>query len=95
MTTDKEELKRQMAVALGYEADTNKAPIVKARGKGLLAEKIIEIAKEKGIPIKQDEDLIQLLYKLEVNEEIPPELYHAVAELLAFLYKVNEAKKKK
>ncbi len=88
----KDELKRQMAVALGYQTEKMSAPQVKAKGKGFLAQKILDLAKEKGIPIKEDTDLVQLLYKLEVSDEIPPELYQAVAELLAFLYKVNEKK---
>ena len=62
------ELKRQVALALGYKPDQQNAPKMLAKGKGLIAEKIIELAKSKGIPIKQDDDLIKVLYKLEIEE---------------------------
>lgn len=93
MTTNQtNELKRQVALALGYKPDKQNAPKLLAKGKGLIADRIIELAKSKGIPIKQDDDLIKVLYKLEIEEEIPPELYEAVAELLAFIYKLNQKK---
>lgn len=93
MTTNQtNELKRQIALALGYKPDLHNAPKLLAKGKGLIADKIIELAKSRGIPIKQDDDLIKVLYKLEIEEEIPPELYEAVAELLAFIYKLNQQK---
>jgi len=88
----KNELKRQVALALGYKPEDQNAPKLLAKGKGLIAEKIIELAKTKGIPIKKDDDLIKVLYKLDIDEEIPPELYEAVAELLAFIYKLNQKK---
>jgi flagellar biosynthesis protein len=90
MTKMKNELKRQVALALGYKPEIQNAPKLLAKGKGLIAEKIIELAKNKGIPIKKDDDLIKVLYKLDIDEEIPPELYEAVAELLAFIYKLNQ-----
>lgn len=89
-TKMKNELKRQVALALGYKPEDQNAPKVLAKGKGLIADKIIELAKNKGIPIKKDGDLIKVLYKLDIDEEIPPELYEAVAELLAFIYKLNQ-----
>ena len=92
MTNKTSELKRQVALALGYKPDAQNAPKLLAKGQGLIADKIIELAKNKGIPIKKDEDLIKVLYKLEIEEEIPPELYEAVAELLAFIYKLNQQK---
>lgn len=93
MTTNQtNELKRQIALALGYKPDLHNAHELLAKGKGLIADKIIELAKSRGIPIKQDDDLIKVLYKLEIEEEIPPELYEAVAELLAFIYKLNQQK---
>ena len=64
-----------------------------ASGRGIIAEKIIEIAQENGIPIKNDPDLIQVLSKLEIGTEIPVELYRAVAEILAFVYSLNENQK--
>ena len=92
MTNKTNELKRQVALALGYKPDQQSAPKLLAKGKGLIADKIIELANSKGIPIKKDSDLITVLYKLEIDEEIPPELYEAVAELLAFIYKINQKK---
>ena len=92
MTNKTNELTRQVALALGYKPDQQSAPKLLAKGKGLIADKIIELANSKGIPIKKDSDLITVLYKLEIDEEIPPELYEAVAELLAFIYKINQKK---
>lgn len=81
--------KRQQAVALKYEAGKG-APKVTARGQGLLAEKIIEVAKAHGIPVTEDPDLVAVLASVELDHEIPEELYQAVAEILAFVYRVNE-----
>ncbi len=85
--------KRQKAVALGYDTDKDSAPKVFAKGAGSVAEKILEIAKEQNIHVAQDSDLVEVLYQIEVEKEIPPELYSAVAEILAFVYKLNEKKK--
>ncbi len=77
------------AVALsGHDEDGN-APIVRAKGKGVTAEKIIEAAKEHGIPIQQDPALVELLGQLDLNEAIPEELFEAVAEVFAFVYKLD------
>ncbi|MBF0100548.1 MAG: EscU/YscU/HrcU family type III secretion system export apparatus switch protein [Desulfobacterales bacterium] len=81
------------AVALKYDKLNDRAPKVTAKGKGSVAEKIIEIAQNHGIPIKEDPDLVEALIKLEINQEIPPEVYVAVAELLAFVYSLNQKKK--
>jgi len=81
--------RQKKAVTLQYEPDADTAPKVTAMGKGKAAEKIIEIAKEHGIYIHNDPDLIEILSHLDLNEEIPPELYIVVAELLAFVYSVN------
>lgn len=80
---------RRTAAALGYDAEKDEAPKLLAKGTGELAERIIALAKEHGIPIKEDPDLIAVLAKLDVGKEIPPELYRVVAELLAFVYRVN------
>ncbi|MFO7783488.1 MAG: EscU/YscU/HrcU family type III secretion system export apparatus switch protein [Thermodesulfobacteriota bacterium] len=86
-------LKRlKKAVALKYEPGENNAPRVTAKGKGLLAERIIEIALEQGVPISEDPDLVGALIQLDFDEEIPPELYQAVAEILAFAYRLNRMK---
>ena len=82
--------KKNRAVALKYRAGSDRAPKVAACGKGKIAEKIIEIAKEHHIYIHEDPDLIEILSTLDINEEIPPDLYVVIAELLAFLYSLNK-----
>ncbi len=79
----------QKAVALEYDRKKGDAPRVTAKGKGKVAEKIIELAKKHDIPIKDDPDLIEVLSSLDINQEIPSEIYAAVAELLAFVYSMN------
>lgn len=80
----------KVAAAIKYDAEKSNAPKVTASGKGSIADKIIELAQEQGIPIKNDPDLVQVLSKLKVGSEIPLELYKAVAEILAFVYSLNE-----
>lgn len=77
------------AVALKYQPKSDNAPKVTAKGKGKVAEKIVEIAREHNIYIHNDPDLIEVLSHLDLNEEIPSELYVIVAELLAFVYSLN------
>jgi flagellar biosynthesis protein len=77
------------AAALRYSQEKDLAPRLVAKGYGKVAEKIIEAAKEAGIPIREDPDLLSLLMMLNIDEMIPPELYAAVAELLAFVYRLN------
>ena len=72
------------AVALFYDGETT--PRVTARGSGALAEEIIRIAREHGVPLHEDRDLLVLLSQLELGDEIPRELYVAVAEVIAFAY---------
>ncbi len=83
----KEEQKK--AVAIKYEKNSDSAPKVIAKGKNLIAEKIENIAKEHNIYIKKDENLVQDLYKLKINEEIPEELYEAVAKILVYIYNMD------
>lgn len=78
---------RSKAAALKYDATKDNAPKVTAKGEGKTAQKIIEIAKENDIPIKQDENLIELLSKVELDHEVPPEMYKAIAEVFSFIYK--------
>ena len=82
--------KNNSAVALKYQPGTDRAPKVTARGKGKLAKKIIDIAKEHDIYIHEDPDLVEILSALDINEEIPPDLYVVIAELLAFVYSLNK-----
>jgi len=78
------------AVSLKYNSASDVAPKVTAKGKGPIAENIVALAKENNIPIKEDPDLVEVLSQVEVNQEIPPAVYHVVAELLAFVYKINK-----
>ena len=77
------------AVALKYTPKVDRAPKVTAKGSGLLAEKIIELAKKHGIPVQEDPALIQVLSQLDFYEEVPPSVYGVVAEILAFIYSMN------
>ena len=81
--------KQKKAVALKYNKDKDSAPKVVAKGKGYIAEKIIEAARENNVPLYEDKNLSQVLEALDLDTEIPPELYRAVAEVLAFIYKLN------
>ena len=81
--------KLKSAVALKYQTETDAAPKVTAKGEGLVAERIIQLARENQVPIKEDPDLVQILSQVDINKEIPPSVYKVVAELLAFIYKLN------
>ena len=80
------------AVGLKYNKKEENAPKVVAKGKGETAKKIIDIAKENNIPIKEDSDLVELLSKVEIDEQIPPNLYKAVAEVFSWLYRLSHEK---
>ncbi len=77
------------AVALGYDKDKNNAPIVLAKGQGDIAERIIALAEEHGIEIRQDADLLQILKAVDINQEIPVEAFAAVAEIISYIYQQN------
>ena len=77
------------AAALQYRCGKDAAPRVVAKGSGWLAEKIIQTAKEHGIPLKEDPYLLEILSTLDLYDEIPPILYQAVAEILVFIYHLN------
>ena len=80
---------RQLAVALGYEPGVDAAPVVLAKGRGRVAEKILDAARESGIPVRSDRDLVECLARIDLGGLIPPELYIVVAEVLAFIYRMN------
>lgn len=82
--------KRQLAIALRYNEDKEAAPRILAKGAGGVAQKILDIAKDQNIPVREDPDLVQALSKLDVGSLIPTELYPAVAEVLAFVYRQNQ-----
>lgn len=77
------------AVALRYDTEQDSAPKVIAKGQRLIAEKIIALAKDHKIHIHEDPDLVAVLARLDVNAEIPENLYRAIAEILAFVYRIN------
>ncbi|HWR43192.1 EscU/YscU/HrcU family type III secretion system export apparatus switch protein [Sporomusa sp.] len=92
--TDPERDKLPKAVALTYD-DENKAPIVVAKGTGVVAGRILNSAKEHGIPIYQNKTLTGMLMAVELDREVPPELYQAVAEVLAYIYRLDQRLGKK
>ncbi len=85
-------ISNKTAVALSYE-EGDQAPKILATGKGYVAEKIIEAAKEENVPIHKDEKLAATLSKLEIGDYIPKELYGVVAEILVFVDRVEGVKK--
>jgi flagellar biosynthesis protein len=70
------------------------APLVVAKGRGVIAEKLIDLARKNGVPILEDRLLVETLDQLNVNQEIPPELYQVVAEILVTLYKAETGLRK-
>ena len=89
---EKKNTANKTAVALSYEAG-DRAPKILATGKGYVAEKIIESAKEENVPVHKDEKLAATLSKLEIGDYIPKELYGVVAEILVFVDRVEGVKK--
>lgn len=87
------ENKIKQAIALEYDPN-DEAPRVIASGKGALAEKIIEKAKESDVPVHRDDKLAETLSRLEIGETIPPELYEVVAEILVFVDAMDKIKAK-
>ncbi len=86
--------KQRKAAALKYQRGSQTAPAVVAKGKGAVADRIIALAREHGVPIREDRNLVEALSTLDLDSEIPPELYKAVAEVLAFIYRLSEETKK-
>ena len=80
---------REKAAALNYERGIDAAPTIVAQGEGMMAQKIISLAQKNGVPVHEDRNLIEILSTIDLYEEIPSELYKAVAELLAFIYKMS------
>ncbi len=83
------------AVALVYEEKESRTPKVIAGGQGTIADQIIKTAREAGIHIQEDPNLVELLSKVPIGDEIPVELYQTVAEILAFVYQINDKFKEK
>jgi flagellar biosynthesis protein len=86
---------RKTAIALRYDIDRDKAPLVLASGRGTVAGEILRIAEDNKIPLYEDPELAKLLSKLELDVEIPPELYTLVAEVLFFVYKLDRMAQKR
>jgi flagellar biosynthesis protein len=87
--TDEDVQPRQQAAALSYDPQVDQAPRVLAFGQGEIARQIISLAKKNGIPIHEDAALASALSSVNINEEIPPELYVVVAEVLSYLYRIQ------
>lgn len=87
--TEAAQWKRKIAVALRYRREEDTAPVVVAGGSGLVAEKILETAREHAIPVHEDAALAHSLGQVGVEHPIPPELYQAVAEVIAFVYRLH------
>lgn len=85
--------RQKKAAALAYDKQSDAAPKLTAKGRGQVAEKIITVAKEHGIPVEKDADLVEILDKVEIDSEIPIEVYSVVADIFAYIYKVNAQKK--
>lgn len=81
--------KETIAVALGYDPETGAPPRVLAGGHGKVAEQILEIAFANGIKVREDADLAELLSAIDLDDEIPPEAFAAVAEILIYVYRAN------
>jgi flagellar biosynthesis protein len=92
MALDKTKNKKiKKASAISYTPGEDSAPKVIASGKGVIAEKLIEKAKEAEIPIYEDEHLAETLSHISLGDEIPPQLYEVVAEVLSFISRLDES----
>ena len=89
MSGDERDITR--AAAISYDPDENEVPVLAAFGEGHLAQKIVSVAKESGIPIVPDPSLSSMLSKISVGDEISPEMYDAVAKVLAFVSEIDRS----
>jgi flagellar biosynthesis protein len=91
MKKNDEQPKKQKAVALHYDREIQgEAPRIKAKGTGFVAEQIIQLAKDNNIPIQEDPALVEILSRLDLDQQIPAELYGVVAEILAMVYQLEK-----
>ena len=79
------------AVALKYTPGKTEAPVVVAKGQGAVADLILQKAKENGVAVQEDAALVEVLSQLDLNQQIPPELYNLVAEILSFVYQSDRS----
>jgi flagellar biosynthesis protein len=82
--------KRDKAVAVEYDVERDNAPVVTAKGEGFVARRIVEIAQAADVPVVEDAALVSALLSLELGQEIPVELYEAVARILSWLYRLEK-----
>ena len=82
---------RLRVAALRYDHPKDRAPKLVARGEGHVAERILALAREHGIPVHEDRELVDVLARLDLEEDIPGDVYQVVAEILAFLYRAHLA----
>ena len=82
--------KRDKAVAIEYDVQRERAPVVTAKGEGFVARRIVEIAQAADVPVVEDAALVSALLSLELGQEIPFELYEAVARILSWIYKLEK-----
>ena len=87
MSENKKHDPTRKAVALKYMPNDHQAPVVSAKGQGYVAESILAKAREHGVPVQEDASLVEVLSRLDIDQEIPAELYQLVAELLSFIYR--------
>ncbi len=88
--TKKDQSKKNYAVALRYDPDEHQSPEVIAKGEGWIGERILKLAEEHQIPHYVDAELVQNLMQLDLASQVPPELYEAVASVLAFVYQLDQ-----
>jgi len=81
---------RKTVAALRYDQARNSAPKIVAKGRGKVADRILALARENNVPMVEDRNLVQMLEALDLNIEIPTELYQSVAEVLVFVYQMNQ-----
>jgi flagellar biosynthesis protein len=86
---------KRTAVAMRYDVEEDKAPLILASGRGAVADEILRIAEENKIPLYENRDLANMLAKLEIDTEIPAQLYVLVAEVLFFVYKLDKMAEKR
>ena len=93
-TDDKARTSLTQAVSIRYSKEHDSAPKITAKGKGYVAEQILELGKKHAIPVYQNTTLVSMLMAIKIDHEIPPELYKAVAEVLAYIYRLDQGLKK-
>lgn len=78
------------AAVLKYKHQIDRAPTLVAKGRGIVADRIVEMARKHRIPVESDPALVEVLSQLDIDQEIPPDLYRAVAQVLAYVYKMTK-----